>query len=282
MNKFFKYASLAVVVPALAVGFTSCSDDDHNDEPGTGVKNPVENVFSQGLPQEVDEMTFVTNDKGQVTEIIDDNRQYTFEYGEFSRATTYNVKMSLREEEPYEPGGVYGWDIYMKLNKQGFVEQALQVYLNPEDEDDTWAFEYNKDGQLTRMLRSEGGDDFKITYANGDITKVVQTEDDGDRREFTFDYTNATYKTAVPNKGNLMQFDDFFRIDMDEMGIVYYAGLLGKSTKSLPMGYAEAGVEGDSTYDYKVVFNWIFNDKMLPVKFWEDDEEYAAITFSWK
>ncbi len=35
---------------------------------------------------------------------------------------------------------------------------------------------------------------------------------------------------------------------MDEFGVAYFAGLLGKSTKNLPMGYEEKYQEGHSTY----------------------------------
>lgn len=277
MNKFFKFAAFALVVPALTFSLSSCKDDDDDDAPATGT-SPIEKVFSEGLPAEAGDLTFTTNDKGQVVKITDDDRDYIFEYGEFSRATTYNVKMSLREEDPGEPNGVWGYDIYMKLNKQGFVEKALQVYLNPEDDDDIWEFEYNNAGQLTRLKRTEGGDDFKITYAGGDITKVTQDEEDGEHSEWTFNYTNSEYKTAVANKGNLMQFDDFFRVDMDEMGIVYYAGLLGKSTANLPMGYVYTDSDKET---YTTVFHWEFNSRMLPVKFWEDGDEDYAITFKW-
>lgn len=93
--------------------------------------------------------------------------------------------------------------------------------------------------RLTRLKRSEGGDSFSITYTNGDISKVVQVDEDGDKDVYNIRYTNDEYKNVVANKGCIMLFDDFFGIDMDEMGMAYFAGLLGKATKNLPMGYTE-------------------------------------------
>lgn len=260
--------------------FTACSDDDDDKgpdiKPGNGQPS-VSEVFSQGLPASVDGATFATNDKGQVTKIADGTTVATFEYGKFSRATEFNALMKVRDSEyPDED-----WDMYMQLNDKGFVTYALQVYYDDESQDDTWKFEYNADGQLTRLQRSEGGDDFKITYTNGDIVKVVLDQEDGGHREYTIGYTNADFATAVANKGNVMLFDDFFHIDMDEMGIVYYAGMLGKSTKNLPMGYTEKSTEGGSEYTSSETYHWVFNSNNLPTRFWEGEYESDAVNFAW-
>ncbi|MDE6199777.1 MAG: DUF4595 domain-containing protein, partial [Muribaculaceae bacterium] len=232
---------------------------------------------TQGLPTSVDGTTFTTNDKGQVTKIVDGSEEVTFEYGTFSRATQFNALMKIRDKDYPTDGS----DFYMQLNGNGFVTYAEQVYLDTEDGVDTWKFEYNADGQLTRLQRSEGGDDFTITYTNGDITKVVQDQTDGDHREYAISYTNTENANVVANKGNLMLFDDFFQIDMDEMGIAYFAGLLGKSTKNLPMGYTEKSTEGGSEYTYSETYHWQFNSNNLPTKFWSGDYEWDAVTFAW-
>lgn len=276
MNKFFGLTSLGLA--AFALTFTACSDDDDDTPNGGGNGQPsVDEVFTQGLPASIDGATFTTNDKGQVTKITDGSDVVTFEYGKFSRATEFNALMKMRSTEYPEDS----CDVYMQLNGNGYVTYALQVYFE-DGEEDTWKFEYNGDGQLTRLQRSEGGDEFKITYANGDIAKVIQDEEDGDHREYTFAYTNNEFKSTVANKGNIMLFDDFFQIDMDEMGIVYFAGMLGKSTKNLPMGYSEKSTEGGSDYTYSETYHWTFNANNLPTKFWEGDYDYDAVSFTWK
>ena len=280
MKKFLKYSLLVSAALFTSVAFSSCDDKD---EPGNNavVEPGVESVFTNGLPQSVDGATFKTNDKGQVTEILDGSDKVTFQYGKFkvTRATEteFDVLMSIVDADyPNEKQ-----DIYMKLNQMGFVEYAYEVYSDETDIDEWW-FEYNAAGQLSGLKRTEGGDNFKITYANGDIAQVNQTEEDGDTREYNFYYTNDTFKSLVPNNGNLMMFDDFFRIDMDEMGVAYFAGLLGKSTTNLPMGYTGKGVEGGDSYTTESKYNWTIVNG-FPTEFWE--EEWGAnnkISFSWK
>lgn len=281
MNKLIKLTSLGFVAVALVMN--SCSDDNDEPEnkPATGPS--VDNVFTAGLPASVDGATFTTNGKGQVTKIVDGSEVVTFEYGKFSRATEYDAKMTVTDNDYPEDG----CEFYMQLNAQGFVTYALQVYNDPTDGEngdgtDTWEFQYNADGQLTSMKRSESSDSYSISYANGNITKVIQSEGDGDRSEYNFSYTNDEFKSSVDNKGNIMLFDSSFHVDMDEMEVAYYAGLLGKSTKNLPMGYTMTGKEGGSSYDDSEVYHWEFNSNNLPTKFWEGDYEYDATSFSWK
>lgn len=281
MKDKFKFFALGLF-SLIGLSLASCSDDDDPKGPENVGEPTTENVFTEGLPSNVDGATFTTNEKGQLTKIVDGTSNITFEYGTFTPSRAHNFTVLMRERDSEYPND--GSDIYMEINKQGFVSYAYQVYLDDEDEDDAdeWWFEYNNDGQLTRLKRSEGGDDFKITYTNGDITKVTQDEEDGDHREYIINYTNTEYKNLVVNKGCVMLFDDFFQVDMDEMGIAYFAGLLGKATKNLPMGYTENSKEGGSSYTYEEAYHWNFNANNFPTKFWRGDDEYDAVTFSWK
>lgn len=267
--KTFKFLTPAAITLLAGGMLQSCSDDDGPKGPANAGEPTTENVFAQGLPSSVDGATFTTNEKGQLTKIADGATNITFEYGTFSPARSRNFTVLMKERDAYYPEE--GSDIYMEINKQGFVSYAYQVYLNPEeDEADEWWFEYNNDGQLTRLRRSEGGDDFKITYSNGDITKVTQIDEDGDRTECVINYTNSEYRNPVANKGCIMLFDDFFQVDMDEMGIVYFAGLLGKATKNLPMGYTD--------YEEEETYHWVFNADNLPTEFGLGG---GVVRFSW-
>ena len=240
--KLLKLTSLGFA--ALCFVMTSCSDDNDGPEVSTSAEPTVDNVFTEGLPASVDGATFTTNEKGQVTKIVDGDEVITFEYGTFSsRAAEYNVAMRYSDNNyPDE-----GWTIYMQLNSQGFVSHALQVYK----------------------------DDYEITYANGNIVKVTEIDEDDDPYVYTFSYTNDKFTTPVENTYNLMLFDDMFEIDMDEMGIAYYAGLLGKSTKNLPMGCNYGDGDADN-------YNWSFDSNNRPTKFWCGGYEWDAVSFSWK
>lgn len=268
MNKF-----LICLAACAAVVLPSCSDDD---EPT--VTNPVDNVFPNGLPATVDGASFTVDDQGRMTRITDGSDVVTFEYGTFTHGDQYQAVMKLRDTSYPDDNS----DIYLKLNEQGYVTYALQTYSDPQEADQTWKFSYDNQGHLVRLQRSEGGDDFKITYTDGNITKVVQDETDGDHREYTIFYTNGQFTKAVANKGNIMLFDDCFHIDMDEMGLAYYAGMLGKATLDLPMSYSMTGIEGGSPYTDKDTYNWTFNSNNLPTKFWPGNYPYDAVTFSWR
>lgn len=256
MNVYSK--SIAFVLIALSMGFASCSDD--NDEPGNGSSTeeavkPAE-VFPQGLPAQIGDMQIKTNEKGLISEIKDGDRTVSFQYATVSRATEYDVTMEVKwGERPDE------WvKFYMKLNKQGFVESALEeIYEYGDRDEETWAFEYNSDGQISKMTRSEGNNEVTvIKYVDGDIVNVHMTSDPDpeypdDSNEMNADITNTT----IINKSGIMLFDETYRIDMDEMAPAYFAGLLGKGTKHLPLKAAEGP-------RYFVTCDWTIDDNGMP------------------
>lgn len=61
------------------------------------------------------------------------------------------------------------------------------------------------------------------------------SEEDDDRLSTKIYYTTEELSSAIENKNNIMLFDITFGIDMDEMKYAYWAGLLGKATKYLPV-----------------------------------------------
>ena len=100
----------------------------------------------------------------------------------------------------------------------------------------------------------------------------------------TFHYTSAEVTTPYENKGNIMFFDQW-NIDLDRVGEAYYAGLLGKPSKNLPLGYNRKSKEGDSEYTSEYMFYWEFNGAGLPTVYKEGEEGYGyydTYTFSWK
>lgn len=264
MKTFFKFLTAVLVIATF--GLTACSNNDDEPKNNQPVEPSTKNVFSQGLPTESDGITFTTNDKGQVTSIFSDDSNIaiiTFEYGEFTRdGNTYDVLMKERD-----------WytdcDMYIQTNNQGFAIHALEVNFNEDYATYTWDFEYNSDGQMISMKTNSGGSEtFKITYTNGDITKVVEDDWEGRHYETIFNYTDAAHPNGIPNKGNIMLYDEIFNVDLDAMDLVYFAGLLGKSTKNLPL----ERIESNNTEKY----NWGLNNNGLPT------ELNGYTYFSWK
>lgn len=255
---------LLLMAGALSMGFVACGNDDSEGTEGEGGKvivNPS-NVFTGERPKVVAGMSMSYNDAGLVTEINDiDGEKITFEYQNVTRVggKEYDVKMIVVDRETY----VFN----MQLNEQGFVKHC-------DEDSDTWDFGYNDDGQLNYMKRSEGGNEVtKVTYQNGDAVKMTMVSEDGPDTgmETTILYTSDEVKTPIENKGCLMPFDIGLRVDMDEMKYAYYAGLLGKATKHLPV----------KNKDFTL--NWTLNNAGYPIKLVipEDSSPFNTYTFEW-
>ncbi|MDE6049035.1 MAG: DUF4595 domain-containing protein, partial [Paramuribaculum sp.] len=223
------------------------------------------------------------NEKGQVVKINyeEDGEitgEITFEYGDFSRSTKFNAVMRYRNW--YEGD----FDIYLQLDEHGFVTYALEINLpeRPEDRHRDWEFEYNSDGQMTRMriyTHDDDGDEFRINYKNGDITNVAEIIAGETEYNYIINYTNSKFSEPVPNKGGIMLLDEAFEIYITEMEPAYWAGMLGKATKNLPMGI---------TYDYDDYeeYYWEFNSNQLPIKFYDSKEcledNRPDVVFHWR
>lgn len=263
---------MAMMAVASCVSFVACSEDNEN-EPGGGGKvavNPSK-VFTAGIPKQVGTMSVTTNADGLVTSLRDteDDVKVLFAYPEMSRTESYDVVMTFVEEDE-----VFA-ECNMLLNNRGFVKYCKELCDGDVEE---WWFEYNSEDQLTRMTRSEGGNEVtEITYKDGNITHVkMLSEEDDDSSEYAIGYGAP----LIENKGGIMLFDVTFGIDMDEMSYAYFAGLLGKATKNLP---AESV---DPEYGDKETYTWMLNAKGLPEKMistvsyngWTDSEETS---FEW-
>lgn len=265
MNKSKLFAFLFIAT--MGISTISCSDDDGNDDNkgGSGptteepaAVNPL-NVFTNGVPNIVGDLKITTNEQGLVVKIDNDGEITTFDYAASTRAgSTIDYDMTM----------VSDWyRFYIKLNAQGFIAYAYEEYLDDEEaEYDEWWFEYNANGQLTKIKRSEGGNEITtITYnAEGNITNVAMTDDEGYAQQTTINYTTNNIPTKIENKSGMMLFDDCFRVDMDEMSVAYFAGLLGKATKHLPLTATETNNEGD-VFQYS--FQWELDSNQMPVHF---------------
>ena len=78
-----------------------------------------------------------------------------------------------------------------------------------------------------------------ISYKDGDIvscTDKIGTE----TNTYITHYTSKEVTTPIVNKGGLMPYS-LFGVDVDELDIAYYAGMLGKPTRHLPLGYSWNG-----------------------------------------
>ena len=254
MDKIKKQNAIVIILALLAcVGMVSCGDDD------TFIVGKPSNIFSNVSPKIVGKYSIYYDEQGRVS-MVTERGEYTFRKAFFDYSPAdrdCDVRIDIAEEN-------YGEMIclHVSLNKNGYAEYVSEIEDNRIDED--WKFEYNSNGQLIKMVRSEGGSETTtVTYQDGDITKVER------KSKFNDSGTNSTieYGTEkIENKGGVMLFDEMLCIDMDEMGLAYFAGLLGKPTSHLPQSNKSIDY---SSGGYKITtyksFSWSLDANRLPV-----------------
>lgn len=255
----------------LCFNFVACSDDDEpNGDNGndTGIVDPS-NVFTGERPKSVSGISMVYNTEGLVTGMsTDDGKKVTFEYHNVTRVVNKQsyIRMTVVDEE-YDETFIFD----MELNEKGFVKHCEQTGQGGDIE--TWDFGYTDEGNLNYMKRSEGGNEVtNITYQGGNVikTSTVSEEEPDEKYEYTIYYTSDEVTTPIPNKGCLMLFDATLGIDMDEMEYAYYAGLLGKATKNLPVK------DTDSEFSWKLNNNGYPTELVIIEGGYED-----KLTFTW-
>ena len=254
MDKIKKQNVIVLILALLAcVGMVSCGDDD------TFIVGKPSNIFSNLSPKIVGKYSIYYDEQGRVS-MVTERGEYTFRKAIFDYSPAdrdCDVRIDIDEEN-------YGEMIclHVSLNKNGYAEYVSEIEDNRIDQD--WKFEYNSNGQLIKMVRSEGGSETTtVTYQEGDITNVER------KSKFSDSGTSSTieYGTEkIENKGSVMLFDEMLCIDMDEMGLAYFAGLLGKPTSHLPQSNKSIDY---SSGGYKITtyksFSWSLDANRLPV-----------------
>lgn len=277
-----KATKLLILLTFILTGltFSSCSDDDEN-EKTINTFGP-KNVFTGDLPKTVGISSVKYNTEGLVEEMSNLYYKITFEYQTKLKSAndTKSVLMTVNDLE--DPENSY--TAVFEIGENGFASKALETYVDKTT--DTWEFKYNNDGQLNYMKRSEGDNEITtITYTDGNITEVKMESDDKSEGSFSASiaYTSKAHPKGIENKGCIMLFDITFGIDMDEMESAYYAGLLGRATKNLPLTMTQTYTYSDEPSSSNIYnFDWTLNAKGYPVKVNFEDEEYMDfIEFAW-
>lgn len=224
------------------------------------VINPLK-VFTGGLPKDIGGTVIQTDKNGRVVKISNKEEVVTLVYNDVNSRSvkTPDVVMTVVDTDNDKS------EYRLFLNKDGFVSHCSETSYSKIDgvKEQSWSFDYNSDGQLKKFVRSEGGNETTtITYNNGDAVSVsmVSAEEPGNKKITDVHYTSSTATSPIVNKGCLMFFDGMLDADLDEMEYAYYAGLLGKATKHLPVGYSSHGEYGD-----EMQFNWTVSPAGYPV-----------------
>ena len=256
MRKLFQLALMVT----LTVGTTmmaSCSKDN-SDEPEQKMVNGTDvnprNVFPLGLPKKISEKVLTLNEKGQLIQLAEpnDDERITFEYKDVALGSTQAPQVILTETD--EPDK-HVYELY--LNRDGFVTHAKETHYSNDHiiGKATWDFAYNADNQLKDVKCSADKKHIVLEYQNGNVVKTTTTTVGKPTEVTTITYATASTR-PIENKTGVMLFATTLDAEFDNLEVAYYAGLLGKPSKNLPL---QSEKSGD-----KATFKWTLDGNGNP------------------
>ena len=256
MRKLFQL----VLMVTLTVGTTmmaSCSKDN-SDEPEQRMVNGTDvnprNVFPLGLPKKISEIVLTLNEKGQLVQFSEPNSndRATFEYKDVALGSTQAPQVILTETD--EPDK-YVYELY--LNRDGFVTHAKETHYSNDHiiGKATWDFAYNADNQLKDVKCSTDKKHIVLEYQNGNVVKTTTTTVGKPTEVTTITYATASIR-PIENKTGVMLFATTLDADLDNLEVAYYAGLLGKPSKNVPL-------QSEKSSD-KATFKWTLDGNGNP------------------
>ena len=223
------------------------------------------------MPKEADSMTIQTDDRGLVTGIKTKDETVSFKYNN-TKTRAIVIPNVFMKVERNGKATVY----IMYLNNNGFVRECM-IEQKENTKEDTWRFTYNDNDQLINIIHS--ADDYKeftLTYKDSNIseieTKTIVSQTTTRKKDtYKVAYTSDTTPVPIMNKGNIMLFNTTFGIDIGAMKYAYYAGLLGKATKNLPVQLIDKNGNKNN-------FTWIVNSNGFPTAMTSGSHQYK---FGW-
>ena len=275
MKKTITIALLTVAVIGATFVLSSCSNKNDDDLIVDGWPDPVtidlSKVFTNGMPKEADSMTIQTDDKGLVTDIKTKDETVSFKYNNTKTRAIVIPNVFMKVERN---GDTTFYRMY--LNNNGFVRECM-IQQKGNTKKDTWRFTYNDNDQLINIIHS--ADDYKeftLTYKDSNIseieTKTIVSQTTTRKKDTCkVAYTSDTTPTPIVNKGNIMLFNTTFGIDMGAIKYAYYAGLLGKATKNLPVQLINKNGNKNN-------FTWTVNSNGFPTAMTSGSHQYK---FGW-
>lgn len=266
MKKLSNFVWLLAIALGAAIALTACSKNsdgpDGGEDKGKVEVNPTK-VFVNGMPKIVDGSVFTRDFKGRLSSIYnrEENVLIAFAYTSSILGTkdVPNVVMTVTDADERTVYNLF-------LNKDGFVKYCDEIDYEKKGntpKTTTWNFEYNSDGQLIKAVQSKDGvkTSSTIAYNDGDaVETVTMSEKDGKETDhYRIYYTSKKVTLPIENRGCIMSFDVALGLDLDHLHGAYYAGMLGKATKHLPI------YNMDKDND-KTTFDWTFNNNGFPTK----------------
>lgn len=281
-----------LMAAALLVGFSACSSGNDDDDSGNNSENNGENggncnnggnsdggsgyidkinpsnVFTGDKPSVIGDIESITYDtEGRVSKMKTPQGDVTFIY---AKTKTRSDEADVIMRTP----SIYTYSLMIGSN--GFASSI-------EGAGEYWEFRYTADGHLNYAEWSGRNPSIlKLNYDKGGDLLNISYEFPGETEfniSWTPSYTSSSVPTPIENKGCIMLF--FARLE-SQFEYAYYAGLLGKATKYMPLTSYNF-VPG---YKYGIDLSWTFNDNGYPTAVKEyrsdgDREQVGSHTFSW-
>ena len=270
MMKRLSYLGCLVAIALSTTTMTACGETTEEtiiENSSANVSEGLSRIFTTGMPKVVNGYTIARNEQGQVY-LMKKSRgrdKVVFEYkaANLANANAPDVVMTVTDDDDKKVYNLF-------LNNNGYIRHCDEIeYERGESpKRQTWDFEYNAAGQLSKVVSSEDGyETTTITYRDGNIvrTSVVSGMSGIEKDRHDIFYTSNTVAIPILNKGNVMFFDDTFDIDIEELQYAYYAGLLGKATKHLPVRSIDEKNEVST-------FRWTLDSNGYPTRFSEGDD----------
>ena len=239
---------VAMFAMVLFIGFTSCGEDDENNGENAGTGN----VFPEGtkrlasINDSYETATF-TYDGDKLVSVKEGNEQIiTFNY----TGNTVVMTSVYRDEK----------EIYtLNIGSNGFATSGSVKFIDSDGSEDNGSFTFKYDGDYLTAIETTGDygyDNYKLTWSDGNITKVVN-----ESKEDSYPITTNTYTSIYDTKINTAGLSFFEEVgtDVDDLEYAYYAGLLGKSTKNL----LKSTDDGDG---YVYSYSYELNSDNYPTK----------------
>ena len=256
MRKLFQLALMVTLTAGIAM-MASCSKDN-SDEPEQKMVNGTDvnprNVFPLGLPKKISEIVLTLNEKGQLVQFSEPNSndRATFEYKDVALGSTQAPQVILTETD--EPDK-HVYELY--LNQDGFVTHAKETHYSNDHiiGKATWDFAYNADNQLKDVKCSADKKHIVLEYQNGNVVKTTTTTVVQPTEVTTITYATASIR-PIENKTGVMLFGTTLDAEFDNLEVAYYAGLLGKPSKNLPLQSEKSG--------NKATFKWTLDGNGNP------------------
>ena len=276
MRKLFQLALMVTLTAGIAM-MASCSKDN-SDEPEQKMVNGTDvnprNVFPLGLPKKISENVLTLNEKGQLVQFAEPNSndRATFEYKDVVLGSTQAPQVILKvTDEPDK----YVYELY--LNRDGFVTHAKETHYHIDHivGKATWDFAYNADNQLKDAKCSADKKHIVLEYQNGNVVKTTTTAAGKPTEVTTITYATASTR-PIENKTGVMLFATTLDADLDYLEAAYYAGLLGKPSKNLPLQSEKSGDKAN--------LKWTLDSNGNPTALnqsFSNSSENFRISFTW-